>query len=462
MAKASTLTLQGEPSARGSVSWTPALIRSAELSADAGNFRLSAELWETMLGADDRIRAVVDTRTDTLLGLPLCFEQSGDGRKSGVVVNSLEGARGDWWFAFPTSEQKLIHSWVVGLNIGLGQIVWHKRNGRDVPRLHAKSPRHLRWDWPTRKWMLTVADGVGTKEIEIVPGNGEWVLFTPSGESRPWIHGAYRALSRWTLLKQYGLQDLGYYSERHGQGILVAEAEAMAGQQTVATGAASKKGVREAIAADLQQLGANSALALPPGYKLRLVEAQARTWEAFVAQIKLADNGAAVTVLGQNLTTEVSSGTNAATSEHGKVALGRVKFDNEWQSTGYRTQVLEFYSEFNWGDPELAPWPMRDTCLPEDEKAKATVRQLDAQADATLVGSGIETPNEARARRGLPPKDGGDELRTKDAAAAAAPVAEPEGDEPPAPTSPAPAPTPPATEPDDDENAPAPPANGDT
>lgn len=422
---APTLKLLGEPSSRSSVSWTPALIRSAELSADAGNFRLAAELWETMLGADDRIRAVVDTRTDTLLGLPLAFEASGDGRKSGRVVSDLEGPRGDWWFSFPTSEQKLVHSWVLGLNIGLGQIVWHKRNGRDVPRLHAKSPRHLRWDWSTRKWMLTVADGATTKEIVITPGDGQWVLFTPSGESRPWIHGAYRALSRWTLLKQYGLQDLGYYSERHGQGILVAEAEQMTGQQsavTVAGGSASNKNVRAEIAADLQQLGANSALALPPGFRLRLIEAQARTWEAFVQQIKLADNGAAVTILGQNLTTQAGdTGAQGAADAQSKVAHGRVKFDNEWQSTGYRTQVLEFYAEFNHGDRELAPWPVRDVRLPEDEKAKATARQLNAQADATLVGGGIATPNEMRARNGLPPIEGGDELKKEPAPASTPP-----------------------------------------
>lgn len=426
---APSLKLLGEPSARGAYTWTPALIRSAEAAADSGNFRLAAELWETMLGADDRIRAVVDTRTDTLLGLPLSFEPSGDGRVSGAVVNTLDGKRGDWWYSFPESELKQIHSWVIGLNIGLAQIVWTKRDGRDVPRIHAKSPRFLRWDWPTRKWMLTVADGGGTKEIEIKPGNGEWLLFTPAGESRPWIHGAYRALSRWTLLKQYSLQDYGYYLERNGLGILVAEAQTVAGQSLpMANGASANKLNRQDIAADLQNLGANSAIALPPGFSLKMLEAQARTWEAFKTAIEMADNGAAVTVLGQNLTTQAGdTGAQGAASEHGKVAHGRTKFDNEWQSTGYRTQVLEWYAEYNYGSRELAPWPCRDVSLPEDEKAKAAVRQLNAQADATLVQGGIATANEVRAlpHNALPAHDDGDELAAK-----AEPVAAAEPDEP--------------------------------
>ena len=67
---------------RSTAIWTPDLLRVAEWEADAGRLRLAADLWESML-ADDRLKGVLDTRTDALLGRPLSFE----GRSARVVAS---------------------------------------------------------------------------------------------------------------------------------------------------------------------------------------------------------------------------------------------------------------------------------------------------------------------------------------------------------------------------------------
>lgn len=418
-----------EPAWRLYREWTPDLIRAAEIQADGGNLTLAADLCETMFG-DDRVKAVLDTRTDSLLGLPLNFEASGDGRRGPRAVKALE-ADEDWYEAFPISEQRMVHAWGVALGVGLAEIQWtdwdSKAKGsksRTLPRICAKSPRNLRYDWNERTWKLRVvadASSNATEEIPIRPGDGKWIIYTPASESRPWVWGAYRALARWSLLKKFAIQDWGFLSERLGNGVWVVEG----------TGSGLSNDQRKMIAADLQAMGRNSALALPIGFSMKLIESVARNHESFKSQIDMADQGYAVSVLGQNLSTQATGAGNQAASLHGKVALGRTKFDDESLSICWRTQALVHWARFNFGDPDVAPWPKRDTTPTSDRKEQAAVRQMDAQADATLVGAGIMTPNEARARNGLDPIPGGDELVKKVAAPApAAPTqTEPDGDE---------------------------------
>lgn len=399
-----SVTVLREPSARFWYTWTPALIRAAEISANGGNLRLAADLCEWMFG-DDRLMAVLDTRSDALLGLPFELQPRGDGRKSAGVASALGAV---WDYAYPEPEIKKLHQWGVTLGVGLARNVWIEHGSLLVPHLEVWSPRWLSWDFERHSWMVEVAtedSSYVTQKIPITPGDGEWIVYTPSGVFRPWVHGAYRALSRWCLLKQYAQQDLGYYSERLGQGVWVAETQVAPG---VGTGT---KDQRRELAADLQALGRNSAIALHPGQSLKLVESVARSQESFKLQVELADNGTAVAILGQNLSTQAGTGTMGAASLHGKVAHGRTRVDGKTLPNCLRTQSIEHFAEYNYADRELAPAPWWDTTPIDDASAKAAVEQLTAQADGNLVNAGIMTPNEARAKRGLKPIPGGDQLR---------------------------------------------------
>lgn len=425
-----------EPSTRSYMEWSPALLRAAEISADGGQLQLAADLCDAMI-ADDRIKAVLDSRTDALLGRSITFDE-GIGRKRKAALKAIQ-AEEDWYASFPETELKLLHAWGVMLGVGLAEIVWTEdpaHGGRVLPKLSVKNPRWLRYDYDARAWKLTVADeGGGTREITITPGDGKWILYTPYGAGRPWVYGAYRALSRWTLLKRYAIQDWGFYSERHGLGMLVA------------IGAEGTREQRQEIAADLRALGRNIGIALPKGFDLKLVEASANTWQTYKAQIDTADNGAAVTILGQNLTTQVNDGSKAATTEHGKVALGRTKADGETLSTTLHFQALQHWALFNFGDARLAPWPAWDTTPTEDLKDRAAMLQMLSQSVASLrqsgapidvralleefavpllegppdkrgqifayhMAAGVVTINEVRESLGLPAIEGGDKLIT--------------------------------------------------
>ncbi len=379
-----------EPRSRSHIQWTPALLRAAEVSADGGHLRLAGELCETMIG-DDRIKAVLDTRTDTLLGLPLTFEG-----RSKRAIRQLE-AKEDYWSIFDDTEFKRLHMWGLVLGVGVAQLLWTiNAAGRDIPRLVTKNPRNLEWDDDNQRWLFIGQDG---KKTPVITGTGEWVLYTPYGVSRPWAFGAWRALSRWALLKAYALTDWPAHSETKGHGILVA------------TGVPTGKPERAQIATDLRNLGRKAVVPLPAGMDLKLLESTARNWETFKAQIDAADNGYAVAILGQNLTTMAgATGNQGAAAIHKDVALGKTKSDNETTSTMAHDQVLAPWAESNFGSRAAAPWPVRDTSTLEDKRGAAAVEQTRAQATSMLKQAGIISLNEARERHGYAKVDGGDEI----------------------------------------------------
>lgn len=299
------------------------------------------------------------------------------------------------------------------LGVGLAQHVWTDRGlsiNRLVPKLKVWNPRHLRWDWPGRRWMLRVA---GDKEIEITPGDGTWVLYMPYGDSRPWARGAWRAIALWQTLKTYAIEDWARYSERHGQGTTVAESPEN-----------SSKDKRLELAAQLADLGRETTLVLPPGFKYSLVEAVADTWETFQAQKNAADMGMSVAILGQNLSTEVSGPVSTGATLHGRVLQTFIDTDAETLTGCIHDQSLVWWAEFNFGESAVAPWPIYDTKPPEDRKASAEVTKTRADAGKTLASIGAFTVNEVRIAAGHEPlKEGGDEIMKP------APPPAPPGDE---------------------------------
>ncbi len=357
-----------EPSTRGLFLWNPALLRSAELAANDGQLMLAADLCRWLMG-DDRVKAVLDSRTDALLGRELSFE-AGLGRKKRSALKAID-IEDDWYAAFPETEVKALHAWGIMLGVGLAEIRWEEdaaHCGRMIPHLEVKDPRWLRYDLRTREWRLTIAgeSGFAAEEITITPNDGKWILFTPGGRHNPWDNGCYRALGPWVLLKQYAKQDWGFVSEKHGIA------------QSVITGDGGTEVQRAQMAADVKRVGRNLGFTLPKGFTYELVEAQASTGEIFNRQIAVADTGIAVTIQGNNLTTQISAGdgSKAAASEHGKVSLGRTKADAETLATCFHDGALSWWALYNFGDAALAPWPAWD-CRPiEDQKDRAAALQM--------------------------------------------------------------------------------------
>lgn len=342
-----------EPTIRTFTQWSPAQIKTARLMADGGSLRLAADLCEEMLG-DDRLQATLGTRTQGLLGLPFQIEPAGDARQKSRIVTALKE---DWPLIASNEAVSAMLGWAVLLGVGLAQVVWRDTGSRIVPTLDPWHPRWLRQDRQDRQWKVTVEGG---HDVPIVPGQGQWLLFTPTGEKRPWVRGAWRGCAVWWLLKQYSIQDWARYSEAHGNPIK---------KGMVPRGTTPED--RIAFARDLSDMARDAAIALPPDYALDLVEAKSRTWDTFQAQVRAADEGMTIAVLGQNLTTSVQGGSLAAAQVHQEVRADLLEADAEALAGTIRSQLLTLWAEFNFGDGRLAPIPVWDATPPPDRAAEA-------------------------------------------------------------------------------------------
>jgi hypothetical protein len=332
-----------EPSARYWYTWTPALIRAAEIAANSGNLRLAADLCEWMMG-DDRLMAVLDTRSDALLGLPFELLPVGDGRKSGAQSRAARGLGRLLSRAGDQEAPRVGHR--PRRRPRTKRLGRERRARRLLPHLEVWSPRWLSWDWEKNSWMVEVAgaDGVafGTSKIPITPGDGEWILYTPSGASGLGCT-ARIALSR---------AGASSSSTRSRTSASTPSASARAsGSPRRAVPRRRHRHEGAAQGARRRHPGARpqqSASLCSRRQSLKLVESVARSQESFKLQVELADNGTAVSILGQNLTTQAGTGgTIGAASQHGKTQHGRTRMDGKTIPNCLRSQSIVFWAEYN-------------------------------------------------------------------------------------------------------------------
>ena len=348
--------------------WTPERLRTARRQADTGNLMLASDLFESMRG-DDRINGVLGTRVRGLIKSPITFEPH-DGDNPTPESEALEA---DFWRAFPESDLVDLMSWGLGVGVGLAEQTWEQSNGRLIPRLHVWSPRWLRWEHDRDRWVLTT-DLQG--DVPIEPGDPKWIMYTPYGQARPWQRGLWRSLSLWWLLKRYAQLDWGTYSEAHGSPLRVGM-----------TAEGSQKADRDELASDLQEIAGVTGIALPPGFDIKLVEAKAQSHESFERQIEMANQGMAVAVAGQTLTTEVKGGSLAAAEVHQVIRADLIASDEMTFSTTLHEQSIRAWTLFNFGSADRAPWARWDIEAPEDLHETATTQKARAEAQEAVARS---------------------------------------------------------------------------
>lgn len=379
------LTAGVQPSVRTFTTWSVPLIRAAEMAADSGYLRQVANLCEWLLG-DDRIQGTLSARVESLLGLEPTFEQSGDKRKSKRVVRALEAGE-DWWEAYPEDELATIATWGILLGLAPAGHNWTEpredHGDRVLPMPRFWHPQHVRYDWPTRRWMTRVATSTGLVdtgfEEELVPGNGRWILHTPYGSSRPWSRGLWRGLARLALMKSYAIQDWSRFGEKAH--ILVG----VSGEDVE-----SSKGQRAQLAKDIYELGREGIAFLPPGFDLKKVELVANTRDIYLAQIEMANTAIAILVRGGNLSTEVKTGSLAATESQAETGdASKRRFDAQSLTTTIHDQSLNWWASFNFGDRALAPWPVYPVEPKKDLKARADTISIASTTLDKLFSLGV-------------------------------------------------------------------------
>lgn len=354
--------------------WTPARVRAAIRSADTGNLRSAVSVCEWIL-TDDRVESVMEARRDALLGLEVTFEASGDRRKSSRTVRALE-AQSDWWRSYSEAELGLLIKWGILLGVAPARHQWLPgEGGRVLPCPRFWHPQSLRWDQQLHKWFITDDQSV---ELEVVPGDGSWILHTPYGEGRAWASGAWRSLAIWVLLKQLAMADWARYGERAAVFVGTSPEK-------------STKAQRDELAELIMSMGSEAAIVMAAGFDVRLLQATANTEQIYQRQIDLANQAIAIRIRGGNLSTVTEGGSLAAAKEQSKNnEAPKLRYDAEALSTTIREQSLVWWAEFNFGSRDVAPWPVWATEPPEDKTARATMVKTLAEGLTKFDALGYE------------------------------------------------------------------------
>lgn len=338
--------------------WTPAKVESAIALADSGSYRRLADLCETM-SADDRIKGVLGTRTDGLMGLPIDFVRGAEAARR-VLGAQEDGSKGEWWFMHDEAELAKLLRWGLFLGVGLAQRI-------EQPRLLSKPHRYQLRTWSPRwltyyyqpvsgaHWHVMTQEGL----VPIVPGNGEWILFLPYGERRPHIEALWRSCAFPWLIKRFALEDRANYSEVLGSPI-----------RSVTTGPGATEKQRAKMANQLRSLGKNPAIVLPNGWQLALIEAVGKSYEIYEGSVKWADEAMTISIAGQLVTTEGTTGFSDG-NIHQAINNDKIRFDAERLATCMREQSVKPWALWNFGTEAAAPFPEWQTQRPTDQKDEA-------------------------------------------------------------------------------------------
>jgi hypothetical protein len=377
-----------EPRAATILQWDPGKLVQARLRCTYGDFSLFSDLCEAMM-PDDRVSSCLE-KLYAATTLPLTFLLPGKDSKQSANDPCVQALDRDWWLALPEQKLKTVVAWIGLANACLLHVDrWDldPESGRRIPVVTVWSLRHLRSD--AQKGLVVRAatsatDSWGVEET-IEPGDGNWILLL-AGDSWKCIGQARgHQVALFWLLKQYAIVDWALSSERHGGGITVVSCD---------KDCKSIKKDRDEIALAMSQMSRCGSISLPPGWIFELVTDTANTFATFAAQIKAANDGNTIGILGTNLTTEVTGGSRAAASVHESVDAGRMRGLLELLATGFRQQLLVYWAAFN-SSAWVAPYAKWDTTPPVDKKSQAEARSLDATALLTYRKAGAQLNQKA-------------------------------------------------------------------
>jgi len=348
-----------------------------------GLFDIPSQLCDTVM-ADSRVSATLQSRTGGLLGrpvkheIPKGFEDDDEAKLCRKIWDR------NWNRIFPESMASEFLRWSVMQSFGIAQNVWDTSGKYWIPEPSLWHPRYSYYHWLYRCYVAISMDG----QIPITPGDGSWVLHAPHLGYRGWMRGSVWSIAPWWLARNYALRDWARYSERHGMPILLALTPAAADPAQIGQYRGS-----------LSTLGQETIVSLPQGvepqysYDLKLLEATDQGWLGFKQLIDQCNSEITLSIMGQNLTTEVKEGSFAAARVHADVRQSILQADARALERTIYQQIARPFAALNWGRPEIAPITTYDLEPYEDAHTQAQTFQAFGAAIMELRRAGKEVSN---------------------------------------------------------------------
>jgi phage gp29-like protein len=133
-------------------------------------------------------------------------------------------------------------------------------------------------------------------------------------------------------------------------------------------------------------------------YDVELTEATSQSWQIFPGLVDRCDMDIVLAILMQNLTTEVTGGSFAATNSHMDIRQQGIEDDDEAFKGTIRDQIARPFAALNFGDADLAPTTDWDV-QPQEDKTQAASRFYSfGQSLQILRQGGIKFTDEDKLR----------------------------------------------------------------
>jgi len=324
--------------------WSVAAIRQALNSHNLGLFDASGQFVDTLI-ADPRVTAVLNARLTGLFSREVKFRPANSSRAAKEVLDAWQQC---WTYLASDGALQQIAAYQNLFGWWPSQICWDATTPLLRPILRPWHARFTFYHWDLRQYIALGQDGMKI----IMAGDGKWLLHAPRGEYRAWLWGTLRSIAWAWRLRHDAQRDMAHYSEVYG-----------APTRVGITPAAASPTERDQFAQQISQLGANTTLLLSSGvdgagqdYKYELVEAKSTAWQIFSGLKSDCDLDITLAILSQNLTTEVSTGSYAATQTHMEILQRGIEADNESWKITIHDQIARAFAYLNFGDADLAPW----------------------------------------------------------------------------------------------------------
>lgn len=355
----------------------------------------AADLTRAAITESGFIGGVLSTITSGIQGLPRTF--IGGSPEVRLALEGNDDLDSEFDILFPRSEAGNVMAWGYTLGVGLGQFVDPHRatytplettapliaheqpdgsysvlqqamSTRQVgsnctPALLAWDPRWLRWQWWDDTWWLMTAAG----EIQIRPGDGEWLLFTPYKRTRPWEFGAWKSIVLAFIMMRDGIFDRG----RH--------AEMLAPVRVGSVPEGTTEPQRQRFADQIRAMQRFPWFVLPPGLKYEVVATSGNDITGvYKASVDWAESDVMVRLTGNKIMVDGSPGFSKGDFQQRVTASMRQSYALDWTDCA-RNQGISWWTAENYPG-HLAPRIGYNTDPPEDKDAE--IRRLGDLGDS--------------------------------------------------------------------------------
>lgn len=339
-------------------------------TAQNGDFGPLFSLYEMIEGGDARVGGLISSRREALSSLDFTVSTSSEDKQAqeavSVVTEVIEKLR---WKSFI---KRALDARIYGVQ--MFETCWHKVGARVLPYKItpiAKSRYGMNMyigarDVPPGALLFKSAPLIG-QWVDPTQHAGNIIYLTDRDEAGYYdLGGVMRTILRWYIVKFVLIRNWAQYAEKYGHPVT-----------TVTMDKATYERSKQEIINLLKSVGINRYGIFFEGMKVDTQNvASSQNVDVFERLIQQANKEIAISIVGQNLTSEITGGSLAAADVHLEIFNTLTRSDAEAIDEAINTQFVDQIVRLNFPTLKYEDYPRYSTVLPKREDPVAKIERF--------------------------------------------------------------------------------------